>query len=183
MASSRLRGKAISKPYRKCLLITQKLKEDIKGIQLCAAQALGFHIASVASKIPEALSTIIQKLSALENNIAVLDEIRREVSALYNELKSIQAQLRLTGESADLWLLEKTSLIEKLAKLELSFKVEFEDAQDDSEESCTENQDAVLDDKVSGLFSFNAFWLLFFSSNLYLKSNRTFAKLITFSLR
>lgn len=159
MSSARLKVQPISKSlsHGKHLLITQKLKKDIKEIQLCAAQALGFHTAGVARKIPEALSTIIQKLSAMQNNIDVLDEIRRDVSALYNELKSIKAQLRLKGDSADLLLLEKTSLIEKMAELERSFTAEFEDAEDDSndsQESGTENQDAVLDDKVSSIIIF-----------------------------
>lgn len=156
MASGKLNGKPISRPlpHGKRLLVTQKLQKDIKEIQLCAAQALGFHTASVASKIPEALSTIIHKLSAMQNNISVLDDIRRDVCALHNQLKSIRARVGLKEESADLLLLEKNSLIEKMAELERSFTAEFENTQDDSndsKESCTENLDAVLDDKVSGI--------------------------------
>lgn len=169
MASGKMKEKPISKPlpHGKRLLVTQKLKKDIKEIQLCAAQALGFHTASVASKSPEALSTIIQKLSAMQDNIDVLDEIRREVSALYNELKSIQAHLRSKGESADLLPLEKTSLIEKMAELERSFTAEFEDEQDDSNdstESQMENRDTVLDDKVSSIIFLNVFLLFNYSA-------------------
>lgn len=57
----KLKGKAISKslPHRKHLLITQKLKKDLKEIQLCVAQALGFCTASVACKVPEALVPLL----------------------------------------------------------------------------------------------------------------------------
>lgn len=171
MSSVKLRAKPIPRPqpHRKCLLITEKLRKDIEEIQLCAAQALGFHTASVASKIPEALSTIIQKLSAMQSNIDVVDEIRREVSALYNELKRVQAQLRSKGESADLLLLEKTSLIKKMAELERSFTAELEEAQEDSNdshESCMKTQDAALDDKVRSVIFLNALLLELFSSSI-----------------
>lgn len=101
MASGKPNGKPIPRPllHWKHQLVTQQLKKDIKEIQLCAAQALGFHTASVASKIPEALSTIIQKLSAMQNNISVLDDIRREVCALHIDLKGIRAQLGLNDSN------------------------------------------------------------------------------------
>lgn len=185
MASATLKGKPNLKPlpHGNRLLITQKLRQNIREIQLCTAQVLGFHTANVASKFREALSTIIQKLSALQHNFNVLDEIKRDVSALYNELKSIQAQLRLKGESADLLLLEKSSLIEKMAELTVEFeddssysnddssdsKDDSSDSKDDSSDSkddfgdlkvsSMENQD-VLDDKVSSITVLNVFLLI-----------------------
>lgn len=92
----------------------------------------------------------------MQNNINVVDEVRREVSALNSELNSIQAHLRLVGESADLLLLEKLSLTDKMAQLQRSFPAEFEDTREDSEaspESYLVNQDVAFDDKASSFIS------------------------------
>lgn len=151
MASGELKGKTIPKPppHGRLLQVTQKLKRDVEEIQLCAAQALGFHTASVASKIPEALTAIIQKVSAMQANIGLLDEIRREMSARYNELRSIKAQLRSKEASADSLPLGKHS--EQMVELGQSVTVGFEDAEGVSKERRVENQDALFDAIVNSL--------------------------------
>lgn len=89
MASGKLNGKPIPRPllHWKHQLVTQQLEKDIKEIQLCAAQALGFHTA------------IIQKMSAMQNNISVLDDIRREMCGLHIDLKGLRAQLGLNDSN------------------------------------------------------------------------------------
>lgn len=102
MAAGEVKVKTIPKPppHGRLLHITQKLKRDVEEIQLSAAQTLGFHTAGVDGKIPDALTAIIQKGSAMQANIGLLDEVRREMSALYNELRSSKAQLRFKEEAA-----------------------------------------------------------------------------------
>lgn len=140
MASGELKGKTILKPppHGRLLQVTQKLKRDVEEIQLCAAQALGFHTASVAVKIPEALTAIIQKVSAIQANLGLLDEIRTEMSALYSELRSTKAQLRSKEESADL-----LPHSENVAELSRSFPGGPKDAEDASRERCAETLDAL----------------------------------------
>lgn len=151
MASGELKEKTIPKhpPPGKLRQVTQRLKRDVEEIQLCAAQALGFHTAGVASKIPEALTAIIQKVSAMQANIGLLDEIRGEMSALYNERRSIKAQLRSKEESADSLPLGKHS--GKMAELGRSFTVGFEETADVSKERGVETQDAAFNAIVKSL--------------------------------
>lgn len=85
----------------------------------------------------------------MQANIGLLDEIRREMSARYNELRSIKAQLRSKEESADSLPLGKHS--EQMAELGQSVTVGFEDAEGVSKERRVENQDALFDAIVNSL--------------------------------
>ena len=59
-----------------------------RWVQRCATRALGFHVAGLLTKPPNALSALIVKVSNLHDDLNEFDVLRNEIYTILNELKS-----------------------------------------------------------------------------------------------
>lgn len=74
---------------------------EAEAVGLGAAPALGFHTATITATVPEMLTAVIQRAAAMQNDLELLEQIRREGSALYTELQSVKARLRSAEQTPE----------------------------------------------------------------------------------
>ena len=101
--------------------LSDKMEKQTGKIRKSAAKALGYHAAGLQNRLPETLKTIIQKVDVLTNYVKELKNIKPELTAVYNYLKSTKRMLQYKTESQETLNSENTKLKEHVKELEKTF--------------------------------------------------------------
>ena len=117
-------------PQAQLMSLSDKMEKQTDEIRKSAAEALGYHAAGLQNRLPETLKTIIQKVDVLTNYVKELKNIKPELTAVYNDLKSTKRMLQYKTESQETLNSENTKLKEHVKELENTF---FDEIDEDSE--------------------------------------------------